>query len=210
MHPFTSDGASGKCISSTCIISKLVRINSQENKVHELGTIERISLNALASWETPWTSESVFPRGHAGFYFTFIYKAKTSYSTWAIASGAWFKEIPQDCCMLHKTKRFPKMTLLSVSVSLSGWSLCRAGLCPFLRQYHTWEKLCAGKGCHCSPGCLCWVLLLVTCTCAANTEGPQTPNIAFSFHPATAELTDWCTNLVCRCLCCLRRAFHLQ
>jgi len=46
------------------------------------------------------------------------------------------------------------MTLLSVSISLSGWSLCGAGLCHFLRQYHTWEQLCAGRDVHCSPGSL--------------------------------------------------------
>lgn len=41
-----------------------------------------------------------------------------------------------------------------------------------------------------------------------TTEDPQTPSIAFSFHPATAELTEWCTDLVYRCL--LRRVLHTQ
>lgn len=43
---------------------------------------------------------------------------------------------------------------------------------------------------------------------AAHTQCPHTPNFAFPSPPATAELTDGCTNLLCRCLGCLRRAFH--
>lgn len=55
------------------------------------------------------------------------------------------------------------------------------------------------EGCPCSPG-----------PPAAPTECPQAPNLAPSFPPATAEPTGWCADLLCRCLPCLRRAFHPQ
>lgn len=100
--------------------------------------------------------------------------------------------------------------LLSVSVSLSGWSLCRWDpvLCSDSVRFES-SSVLGGMSLlsWLSP---CWMLLLETRARAAHTEGPQAPNTAFSFHPGTAELTDWCTNLVCRCLCCLRRAFHPQ
>lgn len=203
MHAFTSEGAAGKCIWSACIISKLVLINSRENVVHGPGKIETISLTALASRETQWTSEFVIPRGHAYSYFIFICKAKASYSTWAIASGASLREIPQDCCMLHKTWQFPRMTAFCLNFSVWMVSV-QDGTLSFSQR----EQLCTGR--DVAALLQCWMLLLETHTRAANTEGPQTPNIAFSFHPAAAELTDWCPNLVCRCLCCLRRASHPQ
>lgn len=209
MHAFTSEGGSGKCIWSACVTSKPVLINSGEKTVHGLETIERMPLTALASWETQQTSESVFPKGQADSNLIFICRAKSSYSTWAVPSGAKLREIPQDCCMLHKTKQFPKMTWLSVSVSLSRWSLGRT-LSFSLIVSHLRAALC-WEGCHRSPGSSrCWMPLLETCTHAAHTKGPPTPNIAFPFRLAAAELTDWCTNLVRRCLCCWRQDFHPQ
>lgn len=151
MHTFTSEEASGKCIWSTCIISKLVLINSGENVVHGPGAIETIALTALASQETQWTSESVFPRGHADSYFIFICKAKASYSTWTIASGSQLREIPQDCCVPRKTQQFPRTTAFCLSfpvwmVSVHNGTLSLSQAVLYLRAVLCW------KGCHCSPG----------------------------------------------------------
>ena len=154
MHAFTSEGASGRCIWSACIISKLVLINSGENMVQGPGTRETISVTALASQETQWTSESVFRKGRADSYFIFICKAKASYSTWAIASGAQLREIPQDCCTLRKTRQFPRMTAFSLNfpvwmVSVQDGTLSFSQTVSYLRAALCWE------GCHCSPGSLC-------------------------------------------------------
>lgn len=114
--------------------------------------------------------------------------------------GAWFREIPWNDrhCFLSQfscpcglfigwsSLLLPGSLVLESSFELGGTFL----LCRFFLQF--------------------WMLLLESCTHAANAENPTAPTFDFSFHPATAELTDRCTNLVCGCLCCLRRALHLQ
>lgn len=158
MHAFTSEGAAGKCIWSACIISKLVLINSRENVVHGPGKIETISLTALASRETQWTSEFVIPRGHAYSYFIFICKAKASYSTWAIALEHHLGKSLRIAACYIRPDSSPEW-LLSVSISLSGWSLCRMGLCPFLRES---SSVLGGMSLlSFSAGCCSWRPILV-------------------------------------------------
>jgi len=91
-------------------------------------------------------------------------------------------------------------------VSMRGRTLSFSQTISYLRAALCWEgcSLLSWLALH------CWMLLLETHTHVANTEGPWTPNITFFFHPATAELIDWFTNTVHRCLCSLRRVFHSQ
>lgn len=174
--------------------------------VHSPGTIGTIPLTALASWETEWTSESVF-KGPCRFSFHFYLqnKGQLFHLSYCIRNTTW----RNPAGLLHETQQFPGMTAFHLNfpvqmVSVQGGTLSR------LRSHQTWEQLCAGGMSLLSWHSHCWTVFLETSTPAANTECPQTPNIAFSSPPATAELTDGCTNLVCRCLGCPRRAFHPQ
>lgn len=173
-----------------CIISKVVLINSGENVVDSPGATETIPLTAPASWEK---SEplGLFSRGHADSHFVFICKAKASYSTWAITSE---HNLEQSCRTAAQDPAFPWGGCMPSQFP----GVCRVGL-SCLRA----TSSSVLEGCHCCPG----TVLLDTAP-AAHTQCPHTPNFAFPSPPATAELTDGCTNLLCRCLGCLRRAFH--